>query len=241
MNVKTFKGTFRHTTTSNVWHLHPLKSGRPALQHPLARCPSALARQTPNNAGPPSGASINVFHGPNRGDPRREAVLPRTPVHLQLSHPNLCRASSRIAVGSRFVPMLSIGQTSSKDIVPVVPKSWAAWMRAPCTPANWSAATRQSSEGRWRQVPETTCINQPPSSSATFWERTRDAPGPFAAARYWTAGSSSPTLAVPSPRSPPAPSGIGTAVGRSSYIDAPASRCSTPATEDPALPGDYFR
>jgi hypothetical protein len=90
-------------------------------------------------------------------------------------------------------------------------------------------------------VPETTCINQRPLRSATVWGRTRDAPGPQDAARYWTAGSGSPTLAVPSPRSPPAPSGIGTAVGRSSYIDAPASRCSTPATEDPALPGDYFR
>ncbi len=43
--VKTFRGTFRHTTSSNVWRLYPVKSGRPALQHPLARCPSALARQ----------------------------------------------------------------------------------------------------------------------------------------------------------------------------------------------------
>ncbi len=223
------------TTSFNVWRcfLTPtaLQSLEPTPCEVWAaraarerRRPSPLARQTPNNAGPPSGSSINAFHGPNRGNSRREAVLSEAPVHLQLSHPNLCRASSRIAVESGFVPMLSIGHTSSKDIVLDVPKYSAAWMRAPCTPAKSSAATRQSSAGRCQHVTETTCINQPPSSSATVWGRTRDAPGPFAAARYWTAGSSSPTLAVPSPRSRPAPSGIGTAVGRSAYIDAPASR-----------------
>ena len=173
----TFGGTFRHTTTSNVSHLHPVKFGWTALPESAAALQRWGVRPT-NNAGPPSGSSINVFHGPNRGDPRREAVLPRTLVHVQLSDPNLCRASSRIAVESGFVSQLTIGHTSSKDIVPVVPKYSAAWMRAPCTRANSSAATRQSSAGRCQHVTETTCINQPPSRSATVWERTRDAPGP---------------------------------------------------------------
>ena len=67
-------------------------------------------------------SSINVFQGPNRGDPRREAVPSEAPVHLQLSHPNLCRAASRIAVESGFVSQLTIGQTSSSNIVLDVPK-----------------------------------------------------------------------------------------------------------------------
>ena len=135
----TFGGAFRHPTSSDVWRLHPVKSGQPALPE-CAALPHGRVEST-NNARPPSGSSINVFHKPNRGNSRREAVLSEAPVHLQLSHPNRCRASSRIAVESGFISRLSIGHTSSKDIVPVDPKYSAAWMRASCTPGNSSAAT----------------------------------------------------------------------------------------------------
>ena len=94
-----------------------------------------------------------------------------------------------------------------------------------------------------------------PGASVPNYERSSAALMPASTAARMSAGSAPsrrvslarPSVvswwhtAMPSPRSPPAPSGIGTAVGRSSYIDAPASRCSTPATENPALPGDYFR